>query len=262
MNSTAFQNFIEQLQARLEADPRVLGLVLLGSTADSSYRDQWSDHDFWVITETGAQGPYLDASAWLPDAGSILLSVRNGPSRRTVLYRGGHKVEYAIFDPAEADAGGKIERFRVVIDRAGVAELARAIRDRAHRERAEAVARPDNLENLCLLLWTAHERSLRGERFSAHRYLLASADTLLDLLVFHTDLASAPAADRLDPRRRLEQLRPELAAELQRVLPLPMPRAGVELLDLARRLLQTAAPGLAWEQAAVVRRWLDEAGRG
>ena len=111
-------------------------------------------------------------------------------------------------------------------------------------------------------LWTAHERSARGEHFSAHRYLLASADTLLDLLVFHTDLAHAQTADRLDPRRRLEQLRPELAAELQRVLALPAPRAGVELLDLARRLLQIVAPGLAWEEAAVVRRWLDEAGRG
>ena len=262
MNPDAFQSFTERLQARLDADPRVLGLVLLGSTADSSYRDAWSDHDFWVITETGAQGAYLDTPAWLPDAESILLTARHGLSYRTVLYRDGHKAEYAVFDRAEADAGGKIERFRVRIDRADVAGLARAIRDRAHRERAEAVARPDNLENLCLLLWTAHERSLRGEHFSAHRYLLASADTLLDLLVFHTDSARAPAADRLDPRRRLERLRPELARELQRVLSLPLPRAGVELLDLARRLLYAAAPGLAWEETAVVRRWLDEAGRG
>lgn len=262
MSSNAFQSYTEQLRARLDADPRVLGLVLLGSTADASYRDAWSDHDFWVITETGAQGAYLDTPAWLPDAGSILLTARHGVSYRTVLYRDGHKVEYAVFDPEQADANGKIERFLVRIDRAHVAELARAIRDRSRRERADAVARPDNLENLCLLLWTAHERSLRGERFSAHRYLLASADTLLDLLVFHTDLARAQTADRLDPRRRLEQLRPELAAELQRIVSLPVPRAGVELLDLARRLLRAVAPGLAWEEAAVVRRWLDEAGRG
>ena len=89
MSPNAFQNFIEQLQARLDADPRVLGLVLLGSTADASYRDAWSDHDFWVITETGAQGVYLDTPAWLPDAASILLTARHGISYRTVLYRDG-----------------------------------------------------------------------------------------------------------------------------------------------------------------------------
>ena len=47
----AYAAFTEALRARLEADPRVVGLVALGSMARRDYEpDRWSDHDFFVIT--------------------------------------------------------------------------------------------------------------------------------------------------------------------------------------------------------------------
>ena len=80
----------------------MLGLVTLGTTADPTLRDEFSDHDFWVITEPGAQDSLIGDLSWLPDAPNIALTVSHGPRRRTVLYSNRHKVEFAIFDPEEA----------------------------------------------------------------------------------------------------------------------------------------------------------------
>lgn len=54
MDPVGYQSFLDDLVSRLEADPLVLGLITLGSTADETCRDRWSDHDFWVITSPGA----------------------------------------------------------------------------------------------------------------------------------------------------------------------------------------------------------------
>src|SRR6185503_17525072 len=149
--------FLNELIARLEADAVVMGLVALGSTADATSRDEWSDHDFWIITSPGSQSNYLDSFAWLPRANPILLTVRHGISYRTVLYANRHKVEYAVFDSAEATRG-KVERFEVLIDRGGIGRLAESIQLQTTQARTSALARSDVLENLGLLVWTAYER--------------------------------------------------------------------------------------------------------
>src|ERR1051326_4053809 len=105
MDTSAYQSYLDQLKKQLLADPNVLGLIALGSTANLTYRDQWSDHDFWIITEPGAQTRYLDDEGWLPDADQILLKVRYGQTYHTILYQNQHKIEYAVFDRQEAAAG-------------------------------------------------------------------------------------------------------------------------------------------------------------
>jgi len=259
MDSIAYQSFLDELTSTLDADPFVLGLVALGSTADAATRDRWSDHDFWIITAPGSQSRYLDTFSWLPRADDILITVSHGPSRRSVLYGERHIAEYAVFDPEEA-VGGKIERFRVLLDRRDVGSLAESIRLQTRGERTSALARPDMLENLCMLLWTAYERWERGERLSARRYIQFSVDVLLDLLVAHKALHRPPLADELETRRRLEQIEPELARELGRVIVLPPAEAGVALIDLAQKELAARAPGLAWGKVSAVRKWLQGAG--
>ena len=260
MDSIDYQSFLDELTSALEADPQVLGLIALGSTADAAYRDRWSDHDFWVITAPGSQARYLDTVSWLPRAADILMTVRHRPSGRDALYGNGHKVEFAVFDPTEA-VNGKIERFRVLIDRGDIGGLAEAIRLRTREEREGVLARPDKLENLCMLLWTACERWERGERLAAQRYIQFSIDRLLDLLVAHGGLKSPHAADSLDARRRLEQTEPELGRELGRMVSLAPAEAGVALIELAQKRLKAVAPGLAWDKVLVVRKWLEEAAR-
>jgi hypothetical protein len=258
MNSIEYQEFLDELISTLEADPLVLGLLALGSTADAASRDRWSDHDFWIITAPGAQARYLETNSWLPRAGNILMTVRHGPSRRTILYENRHKAEYAVFDAEEA-VSGKIERYRALIDRRDIGRLAESIRLQTHQERTSGLARPDKLENLCLLLWSAYERWERGERLSARRYIQFAIDSFLDLLVAHHSLNRPHIADELEARRRLEQIEPELGQELERVGLLAPAAAGVALIDLTQKELMARAPELAWGKVFEVRKWLQEA---
>ena len=80
-------------------------MVTLGSTAEPLLRDQWSDHDFWVITEPDAQDLLMQDLSWLPDAHALAIEVCHGPRRRTLVYASSHKIEFAVFDVVEATKG-------------------------------------------------------------------------------------------------------------------------------------------------------------
>jgi len=259
MNSIDYQDFLNELTSTLEADPLVWGLIALGSTADATSRDEWSDHDFWIITAPEVQSHYLDTYVWLPHAHNILMTVRHGVSYRTVLYRNKHELEYAVLAPKEA-VGGKIDRFQVLIDRHDIRSLAQSIKLQTHQQRTSGLVKSDLLEHLCLLLWTAYARWARGERLSSQRYIQFAVDTFLDLLQAHDSFKMSSAADNLDPRRRLEQREPELGQELLRIGGLVSPAAGVALIDLAERKLLARTPELAWEKLSVVKEWLQAAG--
>src|SRR5688572_25178514 len=179
MDAAEFDNYTERLRTSLESVREVLGLVVLGSTADSALRDEWSDHDFWIITEVGKQDALLEDLSWLPDYQNIAITVKHLPHGRTIIFRNRHKVEFAIFDATEV-ASGKVDRYRVLIDRDRIAEVMAAIHDDTQRQ---AEARPDALDNLCVVLWSACKRHMRGELLSARQYLDGFAiDRLLSLI--------------------------------------------------------------------------------
>lgn len=251
MNATEFENYTERLRASLESVPRVIGLVTLGSTADPTFRDEWSDHDFWVITERGAQGFLVEDLSWLPDYQDILceISHKNG---RTILFRDRHKVEFAVFDASEVNSG-KIERYRILIDRDQVAELIANVHRETHRQ---SKLRPEALENLCQVIWSAVELAARGEMLHARQYIDGFAiNQLLNLLYSDT---SDERKDALDPRRRLELRAPDLAAELLDLYAKPVSDAALRLLEIVERELKPKAPTLAWEKVEIVRSWISE----
>lgn len=255
MDTVDFDRFTEQLAAGLRADPDVLGLLVIGSTADASYRDMHSDHDFWLVVTPQAASRYRATCEWLPRATDVLIAVEHGIPGRSVLYRDRHSVEYVVFTPTEMP-NGKLERHRVLIDRGNITDLANDVASRT----LATPPRPEPLQNLALLVWSGRERLARGEWLSAHRYLTGFAvDSLLELLRRHGQLGADPTADRLNPRRRLERLLPGVATELQRVLALPLSQVGAALLALAEQRVRPVAPGLNWAAIAEVRRWLDEA---
>lgn len=261
MDCAAYERFTNQLAARLATDARVRSLIALGSMADPSYRDQWSDHDFWLIVGPGAQQHYLDDLSWLPEPHEILIAVPQGQSYYTVLYRNRHRVEFAVFEPGEADQG-RIERYRVLLDRGGVEALARSVCQRTHEGRAAGLAWPHTLEHLCTLVWTAYGLHQRGERLTARHYIEAYAvGALLDLVQQHCPGDAPSTMDALDPRRRLEQRRPELAVELASALVQPVPAAGLALLRIVEREIAPTAPDLPWAKVATVRSWLEQTSR-
>jgi len=252
MNASDFENYTEQLRVSLESVAEVIGLVTLGSTADPAFRDEWSDHDFWVITEPGVQDSLVEDLSWLPDYENILFEVSHKPHGRNILFRNRHKLELAVFDASEVSSG-KIERYRILIDRDHVAELIANVHRETYRQ---AKLRPEALENLCLVIWSACELHARGELLHARQYIDGFAiNQLLNLLYSET---SDERRDALDARRRLELRAPELAAELLELYSKPVPDAALRLLEIVERELRPKAPSLAWDKVATVRGWIDQ----
>jgi len=255
MNATQFENYTERLRASLESVAGVIGLITLGSTADPTFRDEWSDHDFWVITEPGMQDSLVNDLTWLPDYQNMLFAVSHQPHGRNILFRNRHKVEFAVFDVSEVNSR-KIERYRILIDRDRVAELIANVYRETHQQ---ATLRPEALENLCLVIWSAWELHARGELLHARQYIDGFAiNQLLNLLYSET---TDERRDALDPRRRLELRAPELAAELLDLYAKPVPDAALRLLEIVERELRPKAPSLAWDKVATVRSWIFECRR-
>ena len=239
MNANEFEDYTERLKRWLESVPAVIGLVTLGSTADPAFRDEWSDHDFWVITAPGRQASLVADLSWLPDHENALFVVSHGPHRRTILFRNRHKVEFAVFDSTEVNTG-QVERYQVLIDRDRIAELIGTV----HREtQRQAKLRPEALENFCVVLWSACELNARGEVLHARQYVHGFAINQLLNILYSEDRDER--RDALDSRRRLELRSPKLAAELLDLYDKPVPDAALQLLEIVERELKPKAPALA-----------------
>src|SRR5712692_1801052 len=99
MQPEEYRRFSERLREGLAGDDRVLGLVALGSmSGEPPGPDQWSDHDFFVISRPGEQERLRTDLSWLPDAEEIVFTYRDTPHGVKVFYRSAHLLEFAVFD--------------------------------------------------------------------------------------------------------------------------------------------------------------------
>jgi hypothetical protein len=260
MTPDAYDAFTATLTARAGVDPDVVGLVALGSmSGDPPGPDAWSDHDFFLVTRPGAQERFRADPSWLPDPERIVLWHRETAHGMKAIWDDGHLAELAVFDPGELHLA-RVNRYRVLLDRADVAERMRAVRE-ATAARA-AAERPDErwiAGQLLGALLVGAGRAARGESLSGHILVRSVALThLLDLVRRHVPPAPGASPDDLDPFRRVERGWPALAREIEDALSRPVPAAACALLDAAQRALGERAP---WPGAAAeaVRRRLHEA---
>jgi hypothetical protein len=259
MRLEAYAAFTEALRARLESDPRVLGLVALGSMARHDYEpDQWSDHDFFVITIPGAQGAFRTDRSWLPDPERVVFSYPETAHGIKALYDDGHLVEFAVFDLDELNVA-RVNRYRVLLDRGDVEQR---MADLADSTAAATEARADGgwlVGQFLTGILVAAGRFARGERASARSLITnQAARTLLVLLARHIPSERRDVLDDLDPFRRFEVAYPDLGRELDVVLRLETLAAALGLLDLGRRELEGRMPGFPSRAAEIVRRRLAE----
>lgn len=251
--------FTDELAASLAADPRVVALVGLGSTAATGrLPDRFSDHDLFVVVRSGDQEHYRATPAWLPDGSRIVLWLRETAHGCKALYDDGHIVELAVFDPEEL-ALARINAYRVIFDRGDVAARLAAV---AERTRQEAATTGPGDALLCgqflTMLLTGVGRHRRGETLAGGEMVRGAAlRHLLVLCARHLPSARPDVLDNLDPWRRFEAAHPDLGAELARALHEPTPELARILLEIADREL---APhlGAAFPRAAaaVVRQQL------
>jgi hypothetical protein len=257
MQRDAYERFTERLRDGLSADPRVLGLVALGSmSGQPPAPDEWSDHDFFVITRAGEQERMRTDLSWLPDAGQIALSYRETAHGVKVLYRNAHLLEFAVFDLEELSLA-RVNRYRTLLDRSGVEDRMRALRERTSREVDEG--RPEDRwlsGQFLVALLVGAGRYRRGERVAGRAQLQSATVHLAQLLARARPPESQGVLDSLDPLRRFEQACPELGRELDDALGHSPPEAALRLLRIARRELAQRLPEFPDEAAGVLERLL------
>jgi hypothetical protein len=261
MDPSAYHRFTDQLLASLSSRPEVLGLVALGSmSGQGTPPDAWSDHDFFVVTASGAQERYRTDVSWLPGADRIALAFRETAHGLKVLFGSGHLVELAVFDPEELFLA-RVNRWRVLLDRADLEARMREVRERTA---AEAAHREDDgwrVGQLLTGLLVGTGRFRRGERASGHRFVWCTAlEHLLVLVARHVPAESPEARDDLDPFRRLEVAYPALAGEIERARSLDLPEGSAALLRLAVRELGGRMPAFPAAGAEVVARAIGREG--
>jgi hypothetical protein len=251
MNPAAYQRFTDIIVRNLEADSRVLGLVAAGSMAQADHMpDEWSDHDFWIVTESGAQEIFRTDYTWLPDAEEIVLTFRETAHGLKIVYRHGHLIEYAVFDPEELRVT-KINSFRVLLDREQIAERLAEIRQTTiqmfnDNVRDEFFLFGQFLTNLLVGVG----RHARGEHLSGHHFVkLKAVEHLLWLLARHLQPAQPDLLDDIDPFRRVEFAFPEIGDALNQALLCETPQAAQHLLAIAEKALPSFLSN--YPQAAV-----------
>ncbi len=256
MNLDAYRQFTRRLQANLEPDARVLGLVALGSMAEiNRVPDEWSDHDFFVITVPGVQEDFRCDLRWLPDHERVVLPIRETAHGLKVLYDSGHLLEFAVFDQEELGVAHAND-YRMLLDRANIAaEMARIAQP-------PAPAPYDPLRDYTMaiaLLYIGAGRYLRGERLSAHMFIKVYAlHHLLPMLTHLLESDEKARLDNLDPFRRFERVFPQVGAEIERALLLPSLEAAGALFALADQYARPALPDYPAQAAQVIRHFLDQ----
>ncbi|MEZ4770101.1 MAG: hypothetical protein R2844_16925 [Caldilineales bacterium] len=237
MNLNDFRSFTDALTANLAGDARVLGLVALGSMAELDYLpDEWSDHDFFVVTEAGAQEALLADLSWLPRSDRLVYVAPEGAHGFRAIFDDGHLVEPVVLDVDELESM-RIIRYRMLLDRADIGERMAAV---AVRSAAESTATDDRVDIGMFLvnLAVGAGRFRRGERLSGHLFVKSYAtEHLLRLLARYLTPERPELLDTLAPSRRFELLFPAVAAELDEIENLPPVDGALRLLDLAEREL-------------------------
>lgn len=253
MNTEDYRQLTERLVERLTADGRVLGLVALGSmAAQDTQPDRWSDHDFFVIVRTGEQEGFRRDLSWLPDAEDLVLSYRETAHGLKALYRNGHLLEFAVFDPEELHLA-RVNRYRVLLDRGGLAEALERIREATVAWTATSgMGDFERFGQFLANLLVAAGRSARGEELSGRQFVGHALQHLAVLLARHVPKEADQPLDDLDPLRRFERSWPALGRELNTILQAPPAKAALGLLEIASRELSGRLAGYPAEAVAVV----------
>ncbi|MFW5709600.1 MAG: hypothetical protein ACOCX5_05205 [Chloroflexota bacterium] len=238
MRSDIYHAFTDQLTANLQSDNRVQGLVLLGSTAHQNRSpDEWSDHDFFIITASGAQEDFRTNFDWLPDHDEIVLTIRETEHGLKILYASGHLLEYAVFDLAEI-ALAKANDYRVAFDRGGAEAAMQAIATLPTVDTYTSANLARDMGMFLCLLVVGAGRVTRGEAISGQVFIRAYAvGHLLSALVHGLQTSEAAQLDNLDPYRRFERVFPQIGAEINTALNHDPISAALDLLDVYERHL-------------------------
>lgn len=250
-----FEQYIADLLASVTERPEVIGLVLMGSTADRARVDEWSDHDFAVVTSgpDAAEGMRSDLT-WLPGHDELVLTVRETHDGVKAIYVDGHQVEFGVTTLDDL-ANWYANSYEVALDRGGVAERMAQVESRAKPSDAADAGRDIRL--FVALLLTGVGRARRGEALVAGRSIRGDAmHVLLSVWAQRVPAPQSHRLDNLDPFRRFEFVYPEAGRAMAAALALEPEAAARTLLALAEEQLAEGWAEWPADAVAAVRRRL------
>ena len=246
----AFIEYSDRLAANAQAHPDVVGLVLVGSAADTARVDEWSDHDFFLVVKEGVGEDFRNDLSWLPDSGAIALAARETAHGLKVVYRNGHVLEFAVFEDPELELAS-VNYWAVPVDKTNITSRVEALEKRT----VGGVFEEDKEWGLFLaLILIAVGRARRGEVLIAGQ---AVRSHMLKHVVGFVRDRLAPAAgaenvgDNLDRFRRFELQYPAEGSRIESILQLPVEDSAQAQLDFVLGLGGFSDKQL--EQAEVVR---------
>lgn len=233
------------LAAAVRAHDDLVGLVLLGSASDvaAERRDEWSDHDFFVLTAAGRGEAARADLSWLPAYDRVVLTAREGGLGVVVVYDDGHVMEFAVGDATEMGVVIASTDATVAVDGEAGA-LAAIVRDA--QVRAAAIGGLDPAADVRLVLvklLIGVGRVRRGESLNGGQFIRTWAvNHLVRAIRGRVPAATSDARDAIDPVRRFERDYPALGAEIAAALAADPERAARRLFDLTRRTLEPGWP--------------------
>lgn len=248
-----FTAFTDHVAAFAQRDSRVVGLVAMGSTAEHTRADAWSDHDLALVTTPGYQDTFRHDVSWLPAAEAVAMSAVEHHGGVKVVYDDGHVVELGFATPDEL-ATWHGNAARVLVDKGGVAAAVRAM-----QQRPLPTGPPDDARDVrvfCTLLLVGVGRARRGEILSAGHVVRAEALEILLRLLSRRLPGDPTQLDNLDPRRRFELVHPAIAERVAAALERDVETAARTLLGIAEEHLAAGWVDLPHRGIAAVRRRL------
>ncbi len=231
-----FLDYSARLTANAVADDDVLGLVLVGSAAETFRVDEWSDHDFFWVVKNGLGEKYRQDLSWIPDIESAVLHPRETDHGLKVVFDDGRVLEFAVFEDQELE-NAALNAYDLAVDKTNLAERCAAFA-------AKAKARPEfdwpkEFELFVSLILIGAGRARRGEVLVAGQFIRSFAlRNLLGLIrAAHAPVPGTESKeDNLDRFRRFEVQYPSLGRRIENALQKELDAAALDLLNIAAEL--------------------------
>lgn len=243
------------------ARERFSSLVLLGSSspAAAARRDEWSDHDFFMLADPGREAEVRDVHAWLPDPDRLVLVAREGDIGFAAVYDDGHVFEFAAATAEELAGAIATQDVGIPVDDGTAAALIEAAQARVVAAPAPDAANEARLVLVKLLIGVGRAR--RGENLIAGQFVHAWAINHFARAVRARIPVEGSVRDAIDPVRRFERDYPELGVALRSVLGAPVEEAARGLFEVLRATLEPGWDDFPTRAADVVATRLGWAGR-
>lgn len=225
-----FLQYQKDLVDSVSQNPEVIGLVFLGSSADHSRVDQYSDQDFFLVVKPETGEGFRQDLSWLPNHQRIVLAPRETAHGLKVLYQNGLVLEFAVFEDAELELAAAND-YLVALDKQDISPRMEAIARRSVPKAFDAEA---GFELLLSLLVIGVGRARRGEVIAADQHIKGYAVEKLIQLVRSARPVGADRRDSLNAFRRFEFDYPQLGALIAMHMLQPAEVCAKGLLHMAK----------------------------